>query len=1241
MAEEVAAGYVSLYARMEGAQVASEISSVLESAASTAAGAFSGFGDIVSGIGKDLTIMSVGADALLTKAGKGIIDTISVGENAAITFNTMGKAMGEAEGFADSFISKLNEFAVKTPFEFTNVLPAVKQLMAMGYTANEILDDTNHGILVSAGNAAAALGLTDQGLSNILLQFGHIKSMGKAMSFQLNAMARNGLPVWDMLAEHMKMSVEEVRALVRAGDLDADTTIAALMEGMEKYEGMMDAMSRTLKGIVSNIKDSLHVPIMELRDSGGYKKFEESMAGLIDPLRDLIKSFAPVFDRLFYGLSKNVDFVGEKIRQITHWLNQTDKSALADSIKSAVVALNSGPLLLLLGKGSSAVGGFLSGFGASVSREIGIAGKAVDMFKSGIAGVREVGTLAFGTFNKDVRSAGNYVNDLRFVTESFANKGTFAFKNLGRSVKGFATDLNSAFTTGRPSRLTERLGDSVEAFGRRLNISRGQMKSWSDGVKAYLKLPNVSERFEALSKSVRSIGSVVLPAAGNSVKAFASVFAMAGKSLLSTSIVVSIVAAAVTSLMAVFNRFGFNVADAVAKAMDGFKTFVRSLHAQMASVGDMFQRLLDSEQLEALAKQLTQTLPTLLSSALNSVFSGLGSPAIGKAFVSIVGIIADTIAVNGPIILDGLLRAIGFAANGIASAIPVVAERIPEFLRGMADAIVTNAPLILDGFVRAFKNIASGIGNAMAETLKGTDFEGLGNQFKTFGESLANLADTLGKTDWTPFLELGGALANLALSIGGLVLDTITGFVEGMAQSDFSGITSLANGVKDIANGLARFASGGDGNDGAAALGAFVGTVTNGAFEGAGNILSGIGTNIKLIADYLNILKDAWEGNIDGVISGMGQAFKDLGDNLKNFVMAVPWLGQLVTILDALGVIDLSNTGSQLKVTGDALQGIAGKEHQINSEGGKLNQNLPDYTNTLKKFGDDGSQSTKKLTDEFGLLDGAVSEIDFEGITRKASGMADGMQGSMQRAVSSTSGFGSQVSTNISAASGSMSRIVSDSGVMATGVGNNFAAAGNNSQKMVPGIQSSTAKGTSAFNGFVSSIGSGAAQVGGFIGQIPGMFGSLWSIDVSGAGRAIMGGFLSGLQSMWGAITSFVGGIAAWIAAHKGPLDYDRKLLIPAGKAIMGGLYKGLQSSFKGQVMPLVTSMAGTIDQAFEGVTSPLPSNVSVSMAGMANGDVRGPVIMQPVWNLYGVNDPETFAHQSMRAMIQLANSEE
>ena len=62
------------------------------------------------------------------------------------------------------------------------------------------------------------------------------------------------------------------------------------------------------------------------------------------------------------------------------------------------------------------------------------------------------------------------------------------------------------------------------------------------------------------------------------------------------------------------------------------------------------------------------------------------------------------------------------------------------------------------------------------------------------------------------------------------------------------------------------------------------------------------------------------------------------------------------------------------------------------------------------------------------------------------------------------------------------------------------------------------------------------------------------------AGRSILTGLWNGLQSMWASIQSFVAGIGPWIAAHKGPIEYDRTLLQPHGQAIMGGLVDGLQS---------------------------------------------------------------------------------
>ena len=96
------------------------------------------------------------------------------------------------------------------------------------------------------------------------------------------------------------------------------------------------------------------------------------------------------------------------------------------------------------------------------------------------------------------------------------------------------------------------------------------------------------------------------------------------------------------------------------------------------------------------------------------------------------------------------------------------------------------------------------------------------------------------------------------------------------------------------------------------------------------------------------------------------------------------------------------------------------------------------------------------------------------------------------------------------------------------------------------------------------------------------LFGGLAHIDLAGAGKAIMNGFLGGLQAVWGGIQDFVGGIAGWIRKHKGPISYDRKLLIPAGKAIMGGFDDSLQESFKG-VQKTVGGVAGWISDAVSG----------------------------------------------------------
>lgn len=133
----------------------------------------------------------------------------------------------------------------------------------------------------------------------------------------------------------------------------------------------------------------------------------------------------------------------------------------------------------------------------------------------------------------------------------------------------------------------------------------------------------------------------------------------------------------------------------------------------------------------------------------------------------------------------------------------------------------------------------------------------------------------------------------------------------------------------------------------------------------------------------------------------------------------------------------------------------------------------------------------------------------------------------------------------------------------------------------------------SAFNGLVSGVSS-------IVGSVRGVLNSLANINLAGAGQAIMNGFLGGLKSAWGAVQNFVGGIADWIRAHKGPISYDRVLLRPAGQAIMRGLDEGLNSMF-GQVQSTVRDVTGifedfspvnTISVGFETNTKALSDNL-------------------------------------------------
>lgn len=138
--------------------------------------------------------------------------------------------------------------------------------------------------------------------------------------------------------------------------------------------------------------------------------------------------------------------------------------------------------------------------------------------------------------------------------------------------------------------------------------------------------------------------------------------------------------------------------------------------------------------------------------------------------------------------------------------------------------------------------------------------------------------------------------------------------------------------------------------------------------------------------------------------------------------------------------------------------------------------------------------------------------------------------------------------------------------------------------------------------GFINGLVSGAQTawntmkqaVSTLVSNVTSIFNGIKNINLWEAGKAILNGFLGGLKSAWEGVTNFVGGIANWIRDHKGPIEYDRKLLIPAGNAIMGSLDNGLKDGFK-YVKKTVGGMAGEISDVFSGDNLDLNSTASIT----------------------------------------------
>ncbi|WP_273721520.1 phage tail protein [Leuconostoc mesenteroides] len=535
-----------------------------------------------------------------------------------------------------------------------------------------------------------------------------------------------------------------------------------------------------------------------------------------------------------------------------------------------------------------------------------------------------------------------------------------------------------------------------------------------------------------------------------------------------------------------------------------------------------------------------------MKGGINTAFDAING-TIQKYIPIIIGVIEKMIPVIKSTIdtVIGVIKgAIGFVKNNYDWLSPLAA--------GIAAGV--GAFKLITGAIKAYQGvikIAMGVQKAF-------NFVMAINPFVLLIVAIAAIVGALvwfftqtktGKKAWSDFTKWLGDVWNGLVDI-----------VSAVGQAIVDGWNAAVDGVKNVWSGIGDFFSG--------VWNGIVNGIT-GAWNGVASFFSNLWNSIvQGLQPVFGAISQGWQNmvtNLSGIWNGIVDIAKGIWNLLKDVIM-----GPILLVLD-LVTGDFTQLGIDAQnIWTNIVSSLSGIWNGIISIATGVWDNIVRAVNTAWDLISSTANNTWNAIVSF--LTGL-----WNGIVNTAKSFANNVVNGVKNAWNALPGFASSLWNGVkSAVSSIWSAIVSVVSSMAS----------------------------SAFNSLRGAWGGVVGWVSGIWNSVKGAIMGAMNFSLFGAGSAIMHGFLNGLRSVWGAITSFVGGIASWIRRHKGPIQYDRKLLIPAGNAIMTGLNAGLVDNFK-TVKKNVSGMAGSILDAATSVGN-LATNAIGDPINALNNNIGG-----------------------------------
>ncbi len=470
------------------------------------------------------------------KIAQGFMDFIRTGwemvqvmERLEISFRFLAAAevmkTGQVKQFAQALVLVreraknlaywLQNLAAISPFTVEGIRNTMITFMAYGFGIEQAKKLTEAMV-----NYASAVGLSSDAMTKLALAIGQIRASGRLMGEEIRQL-KNVIPIMEILAEHLGMTVKEVQELYRRGKIDAQTAIEAIVSYIEGNFGTaLDAMRDTWWGIFQVTKNLIGLSFQDvLRE--WFKPLKPLIAGfrdLLQALRDMgaFTVIGRVLREIFFSSLENLDPEVLKERMVRFAKEGLGRFLYA--LRTMVKNVREG-FQGLLDNMAPGVKKFLAAFGVDLDAILGKAPSVTEALQNIGEAAREWlpklgewlgNALAFAAeYVPDIleffRELPGRVQDLVARVQEFYDNAVRTWEDVKERVKGFLDTVNKVVSFFR-----DVLAPVIEASMKSLGPSFEDLKSTTGPLVEALKVIG----FVLLNVLVAAIGMVTATIGG-------------------------------------------------------------------------------------------------------------------------------------------------------------------------------------------------------------------------------------------------------------------------------------------------------------------------------------------------------------------------------------------------------------------------------------------------------------------------------------------------------------------------------------------------------------------------------------------------------------------------------------------------------------------------------------------------------------------------------------------------------